>query len=211
MEEWKWIKFTDLDGTEYDYTNIYEVSNMGRIRKSNKKILKVSPGKKGYCRVGLTKNNNRKHFAVHRLVAFMFLPYPYELLENFDITMIQINHRSEIKHDNRVENLEWVSAKQNANYGTRTERMKEKLTGKERTEEHCKHISEAKKGKNNGHCEPVIGIHVKTGEILKFDSLKDSILHFKKPYADRNISIAINGENRTAYGYKWYYQKDCLK
>ena len=196
---------------------LYQVSDMGRLRKSkNKKILRISPSKRsGYCRIGLTKSNDRKWFAVHRLVAFMFLPYPQDLLDNLEINQVQINHLNEIKHDNRASNLSWVSAKDNCNHGTRNERMKDKLTGRERTEEHSKHISEAKKGKCNGHNEPIIGIHVKTGEILKFDSLKDSISHFEKPYADRNISIAINGlkngENRTAYGYKWYYQEDYSK
>lgn len=161
-EVWKDIKFIDTDGTEYDYTGLYQVSNMGRVkivehevhyistqfdeetiivRKVKEKIKKFKNEKNGYVRVELTKDGESKFFAVHRLVAYMFI-------ENDDVeNKVQVNHIDEDKSNNTVENLEWCTAKYNTNYGTRNERVAEKLNGREVAEETRKKISEKAKGR----------------------------------------------------------------
>ena len=99
------------------YEGLYEVSNLGRIRR-NGKILKPQKTRDGYLRVHLSKNGIAKHGKVHRLVALAFLPNPQNLP--------QINHKDEDKTNNAVNNLEWCSEEYNANYGTRNERVAEK-------------------------------------------------------------------------------------
>ena len=94
----------------------YFVSNMGNVKsdKTNR-LLKIQK-KTDYSRVGINNINKRYCFLVHRLVAKAFIPNP----EN-KLTVNHINHNT---HDNRVENLEWsTSREQNEhNYNTETEK-----------------------------------------------------------------------------------------
>ena len=99
------------------YEGIYQASNLGRIRslKYDKvRILKPGENGRGYCKVNLCLNKVVKSAKVHRLVWEAFNG---SIPENY-----QINHLNEIKSDNRLENLSLCTAKENVNYGTRTER-----------------------------------------------------------------------------------------
>lgn len=102
-EEWR-----DVDG----YDGIYQVSDLGRVRSKKYGDWRVlRPGKNGggYLFVNLCKDNNVKKCRVHRLVAQAFIP-------NSDETKTQINHKNEIKSDNRVSNLEWCDYRYNLTY-----------------------------------------------------------------------------------------------
>ena len=61
----------------------------------------------------LSKDNKQKRFLIHRLVAQAFIPNPDNLP--------QVNHKDEVKTNNCVDNLEWVTNKQNMNYGKWTQ------------------------------------------------------------------------------------------
>ena len=110
-EIWK-----DIQGFE----NLYQVSNLGRVKSLNykhtdkEKVLKLTKSN-GYLDVILYKAGEYKHHLVHRLVAQTFIPNTNSSL--------QVNHKNEIKTDNRVENLEWCTPKYNSNYGTKTLRF----------------------------------------------------------------------------------------
>ena len=103
------MKFRDFDK--------YEVFDDGRIWSySSKKFLKPQTLKGGYQQVCLTDNNgNKKNYYLHRVVwesvTGSQIPEGYE-----------INHRSEVKTENMITNLELVSHKENLNYGSRTKR-----------------------------------------------------------------------------------------
>lgn len=111
-EIWK-----DIEG----YEGLYQVSNFGRVKSLNynhtgkEKLLKQKNDIYGYTMCSLWKNRKRIYKKTHRLVAQAFLPNP----NNFP----QVNHKNEIKTDNRVENLEWCSAKYNTNFGTHNQRV----------------------------------------------------------------------------------------
>lgn len=93
------------------------------VKKIPERILKLETAKTGYIFVELKKNNKRKHFYIHRLVAESFLPNPY----NYP----QINHIDEVKSNNKLENLEWCDASYNMNYGAvRNKIAKTKINGK---------------------------------------------------------------------------------
>lgn len=83
----------------------YEVSSCGNIRKNGKTIIKPEVHHKGYLRVDLFRDRNRKHMKVHRLVAEAFIPNP----ENKP----QINHKDFNKQNNCIDNLEWVTNSEN--------------------------------------------------------------------------------------------------
>ena len=107
------------------YEGLYKVSNWGRILSLNYKntgkaelMTPVDDGG-GYLQVGLSKNGEYKTCKVHRLVAQTFIPNPDNLP--------QVNHIDENKINNRVENLEWKSPKDNCNHGTRNERISKKV------------------------------------------------------------------------------------
>lgn len=164
MEIWK-----DILG----YEGLYQISNHGRLKSlpkmvgrgkrymSKERIVSSHKSPNGYLRTHLDKEGKRHFFSVHRLVAQAFLDNP----NNYPC----VNHKNEIRSDNRVENLEWCSFKYNANYGTRNKKIstakighevscetREKLRqanlgekspsyGKKRSEETKRRISEALK------------------------------------------------------------------
>ena len=90
------------------YEGHYQVSNFGRVKslKYGREII-LKPGKNGggYSCVALSKNGHLQTYVVHRLVAQAFLPNPDNLP--------QVDHLNEIKTDNRVENLQWVTGSEN--------------------------------------------------------------------------------------------------
>ena len=107
------------------FEGAYEVSDLGNIRSLNNlgaTPMKPTRNNLGYMKIILWKGGTPTYRTIHRLVAEAFLPNPQKLP--------QINHKNEDKVDNRVENLEWCTAKYNANYGTRSCRIKEALTDK---------------------------------------------------------------------------------
>ena len=121
MEEWRTVVH------DSEVFSKYEVSTEGRVRSLNyyghgkTQILELTEDKNGYYQISLYSNDNiRKTRKVHRLVAFTF---PDKIPNDNPTEKTQVNHINENKHDNRVENLEWVTPKQNMQHGTRTERQ----------------------------------------------------------------------------------------
>lgn len=112
-----------------NYEGLYEVSSWGRIKSCKRelvnilgrkhtipeKIMKLHFLPNGYVGIGLHKNNKKKDFYVHRLVANAFIPNTNNLPE--------VNHKDEDKQNNKFDNLEWCTDKENKNYGTYILRM----------------------------------------------------------------------------------------
>jgi hypothetical protein len=89
---------------EYRDTGYFCDKNGCVYNKDGKEIY-IHIGKLGYPKVEIWKNNKRKHIHVHRIVAESLIPNP----ENKP----QVNHINGIKTDNRIENLEWCTGKEN--------------------------------------------------------------------------------------------------
>ena len=167
MEIWKDIP---------NYEGLYQVSNLGNIRglynyRGKYHILKPRL-KRGYHQIGLRKNTIRKWFAVHRLVAQVFIANPHNCK--------YINHKDENKLNNSVENLEWCTAHYNNCYGTRRERVKQKIAKK------------------------VLQYDLNNNFIREYPSIADA----SKPYKTlSNISLCCRGIYKQVYGYIWRFEE----
>lgn len=151
----------------------YYIYNTGKVwsTKTNK-FLSQKINSSGYAEVTLSKNGKPKYFRVNRLVALHFIP-------NNDTTKNIVNHKDENKLNNCVDNLEWVDITYNNNYGTKPQRIAEKLSQK------------------------VIMCDKNTKEELReFNSMKDAAAFFGAKNAT-HIGDVLKGTRYTAFGYYW--------
>ena len=123
MEIWKNIK---------NYEGLYQVSSEGRVRRLDNyintgirhsekrlhkgRILKQRLKNNGYLTVDLSKDQQVKTISVHKLVAVAFLGEPKDGRN-------EVNHINCNKQDNRLENLEWVTHKENQAHAKTNDRF----------------------------------------------------------------------------------------
>ena len=93
-----------------NYEGIYQVSNLGNIKslKWKKEIIMKQGISSGYLAVNLRKENILKYVKVHVLVAMAFLDFKPNGKQDF-----VIDHKNGIKADNRLENLQIISQREN--------------------------------------------------------------------------------------------------
>ena len=175
MEIWK-----DIIG----YEGLYQVSNLGNVRSLNyrntgkEKVLKAGKTKKGYLLVNLYKNGKMKTYLIHRLV--------YEAFKGPIPEGYQINHLSEIKNQNNLENLSLMTCKENVNFGT----------GKERSA----------KTRTNGKCsKPVLQYDLSGNVIREYPSAQQA--ERETGYSQSNISACCRLVLKQAYGFIWRYKE----
>lgn len=172
-----------------EYEGLYQASNLGRIKsleridalghRLKEKILKPSIGNSGYYQVCLCKNSIVKHYMIHRLVWKAF---------NGSIPKnMQCNHLNEIKTDNRLENLNLMTSKENVNYGTRNERAGKVLKNRK------------------DQSKIVLQFTLESILVKEYPSVMQAVRD--NGFNQGNIFACCNGRQKTAYGYKWRYKE----
>lgn len=171
----------------FGYENIYAVSSFGRVKRLDRKYVSSRSGRlvsqserilkpvgSDYLHVTLSKNGTHKDKAIHRLVAEAFIPNPNNLP--------QVNHKDCNKHNNKVENLEWVSAKENTYHA-----YQNKLNPIDKID--------------------LVAANVETGQVLCFESAKafeeatfskDALGHLYRGTACNGYKLSFKDEQKQA-------------
>jgi hypothetical protein len=145
----------------------YGITKSGKIWSHKVRRFLKTKIHKGYEMV----NINKTSYYIHRLLCLTFIPQP----EGKDI----VNHINSIKTDNRLENLEWCTQKENVNKSTLP----------------------------TTHPRRILKIDKETGEVLGvFESIIEASKDINKtPGA---ISKVCTGKNKTAGGFAWAYEDE---
>lgn len=170
MEEWRVIT---------DFPNYY-VSNLGNVKNiKTSKIMKQTI-KSGYYHVCLTNETIKKIFKIHRLVALSFINNPENKPE--------VNHEDKNKLNNNVNNLSWMTRKENNQHKT------------------TNLIYKSNKNK------PIYRISTNNIILERYNSIEHAgnwayvNNYTKTAHNGRNsIGNCVNNLTKTAYGFKWEF------
>lgn len=114
-EIWK-----DIEG----YVGLYQVSNLGRVKSlvgKEERFLRPGSNRTRYFNVVLYKERIKRSAYMHRLLAITFIPNPENKRE--------VNHKNGDRGDNRLENLEWTTTRENALHGHSRHNKTSKFAG----------------------------------------------------------------------------------
>lgn len=176
MEEiWKDIK---------GYEDLYQASNLGRIkslarttqyrhmkRVEKENIMQPQKGRGKYKLIALSKNGNQHMFQVHRLI--------WETFNGKIPKGMQVNHIDENPSNNKLDNLELTTPKDNCNYGNRNRNISKKLK------------------------KPIIQSTLDGQEIACWFSTRDASTELK--INRTSITSCLTGRYKSAGGYIWRY------
>ena len=176
-----WI---DIKGFE----NSYMISSFGRVFSKNRNIIKkLVYDKDGYLRVNLWKDGKSYNYTVHRLVARHFIPNP----ENKTC----VNHINSIRDDNNVDNLEWVTVKENNEHAFKYGKRKYSSI------EHMRYMSDMKEKR----LKPVEMYDLNYNLINIFKNSKE--VSDETGIKRGSITDVCSGQRNTTHGYIFKYGK----
>ena len=181
------------------YEELYKVSNFGRILSLNyrntgkAKLMTPFDNGDGYFQVNLWKNRKRKTCFVHRLVGEVFLPNPenkpcinhkIEGDEGKKINMVFFNKDGSV--DEKRTSIEWVTYKENNDYGTHNERM-------------------AKTQSNGKLSKPVLQLSLSGDLIREWPSTHEC---GRNGFDSSAVAKCCRGEQKTHKGFRFMYADD---
>ena len=160
----------------------YEINEKGEVRHVFKKtILKQQTSNSGYMMVEIKRGAKTKKYYVHRLL--------WEAFNGSIPEGMVINHINEIKTDNRLENLNIVTQKENINWGGSLKKRA---------------LAQAK---------PILQLDLNNNVINEFESINEAGRYIDKTFSKKGSASSIGWclvnpeKHKTAYKYKWMYKK----
>ena len=174
-----------------DYPNILVSNKGGRVKTDSGQITTGSAAGDGYLSIQLRNYSTGLYFNfnIHRLICFAFKPLKnYSKLEDYD--HLTVNHLDLIRSNNNLENLEWVTHKQNIDHS---------LDARNRTID-------------NLRSKIIVKIDPKTLEILEeFTSISVAARAINNK--NKRIAVYCNGlTKRKLYkGFYWQYKENYRK
>lgn len=191
-EIWKDIYYYDFIKNKWiDYRNLYQVSNLGKIKSLKKvdakgnmrkeKILKNRYDNDGYVMVSLYKDGISEQIKLHRIVAFVFIDNPQK--------KHYVDHIVPIRNGggNEFYNLRWATLKENSNNFL------------------------SKENQNKKKYKPVVSFNLITKQIKLYLTVKDVI---NDGFDNSNVVKCCKGKQKTSglddFGnkIKWFYVDD---
>lgn len=164
----------------------YMVSNFGRIKNNKNRILKTGVHRDGYSQICLRKNKKSYTRKIHRLVAIAFISNP----ENKPV----VNHIDEDRTNNQVNNLEWMTIKENNLYGS-----------------HMNNIFKSQGYKNrkfppSSQKKKITAIYIKNNKTINFNSVKEASVSLE--ISASAISNVLTKRNEKVKGYAFIYNEN---
>ena len=169
IENWK-----NLTAVLDHFKGKYEISDLGRIRNKFTGGILSQHIRNGYKAISLNMDNYKKTYNMHPLVAFTFL----------DITRKKgyiVNHKNGEKFDNKLDNLEYITYKNNTQHAIEM-------------------------GLFKSHPIKVNQYDLKGNFLKQYDSIKEAAE--LSGANDRHISCVCKGKRKTTDGFIWKYTNE---
>lgn len=160
----------------------YMVSDEGQVysMKSNR-LLTASKHVGDYRVVSLSRDKKKHTLLIHRLV--------YETFVGSVPKGMQVNHKDEDKSNNRLDNLELLTPKENSNYGTRNQRIVESNR-------------QWRKARRKMFGRPVLQYNRDGVLIRRWEAIAEAE---KQGFCKTGIGRCCRGDMKTYKGYRWEY------
>lgn len=184
------------------YEGLYEVSNMGKVKRLSalrpmisktgkntlryyaERLLRPQAWSNGYLFIMLSKDKKTKQHSIHRLVAQHFIPNPEKKPE--------VNHKTGNKNDNRASELEWCTPSENQIHSYKTL---------------CRVIvrsGPSRMGAKNKSSKSVVQTSLEGILIQEYASAGEAARSLGT--SQSFISACCTNKQRTAFGYKFNYK-----
>ena len=186
IEQWRTAVYKGEPYEDYKVSNLGKILSLNYRRTGKAEVMNPGDDGRGYLQVQLWKNGEYKMCKVHRLVAETFLENPegkpeinhkIEGDEGKKINMVIFNEDGSINKEKST--IEWVTSKENSNYGTRNERIAKTLSKR------------------------VLQFSLSGELIREWPSIMEC---GRNGFNQGHVCDCCNGKRKTAHGFIWMYE-----